>query len=202
MSIQGRNIAGASSEMYGRVDNDFYATPPESTKSLIKNYDFDSVKSFYDPCCGQGHIIKVIEKYYPNADFYASDIVNRGFGISGIDFLKFPPDRLPIPDNGVDWVITNPPYSHALDFIEKSLVITNKGVAMFLKIQFLESKSRKSFFKRSPLKYVYVFSERQNPYRNGLPYNPKTGKKWQSTICFAWFIWEHGYDGEPVIRWI
>lgn len=21
-------------------------------------------------------------------------------------------------------------------------------------------------------------------------------------MCFAWFIWEHGYKGEPIIKWI
>jgi len=33
-------------------------------------------------------------------------------------------------------------------------------------------------------------------------YNPKTGKNWSSTMCFAWFVWEHGYDGEPVLKWL
>ena len=66
----------------------------------------------------------------------------------------------------------------------------------------MEGKGRKEFLKKSPLKYVYVFSERQNPLNNGMELNPKTGKKWQSTMCFAWFIWEIGYGGEPMIRWI
>jgi len=43
---------------------------------------------------------------------------------------------------------------------------------------------------------------RQNPMRNGLEINPLTGKKWSSTMCFAWFIWEHDYTGEPIIRWL
>lgn len=99
-------------------------------------------------------------------------------------------------------VITNPPYKHAREFIERSLEISNIGVAMFLKIQFLEGQSRKEWFKNSPLKYVYVFSKRQDPLRDGMEFNPKTRKKWGSTMCFAWFVWEQGYDGEPTIRWI
>ena len=73
---------------------------------------------------------------------------------------------------------------------------------MFLKIQFLEGQARKEWFKNSPLKYVYVFSKRQDPWRDGESLNPKTGKKWGSTMCFAWFVWEQGYAGEPTIKWI
>ena len=36
---------------------------------------------------------------------------------------------------------------------------------------------------------------------NGSPVDEK-GKKWSSTMCFAWFIFEKGYEGEPIIRWL
>ena len=45
------------------------------------------------------------------------------------------------------------------------------------------------------------FSKRQNPLRNGKS-TDENGKPWASTMCFAWFIWEHGYSGEPIIRWL
>lgn len=50
-------------------------------------------------------------------------------------------------------------------------------------------------------KALYVFSKRVNPLRNGLEVD-ENGKPWSSTMCFAWFVWEHGYTGEPCIRWI
>ena len=56
-------------------------------------------------------------------------------------------------------------------------------------------------FDNSPLKYVYVFSKRVNPLRNGEPTDEK-GKPWASTMCFAWFVWEKNYEGEPIIRWL
>ena len=101
-----------------------------------------------------------------------------------------------------DWVITNPPFKYAREFIEKGLRQSYKGVAMFLKIQFLEGKARKEFFKNTPLKYVYVFSGRQDPMRDGLALNPATNKKWGGTTCFAWYVWEKGYEGEPILKWI
>ena len=102
-----------------------------------------------------------------------------------------------------DWVVTNPPYKLAQDFIEQSLRATKDGghVAMFLKIQFLEGNKRKLFFEDTPPKTVYVFSKRQNPLRNGEPLDEK-GKPWSSTMCFAWFVWEKGYSGKTTIEWI
>lgn len=72
---------------------------------------------------------------------------------------------------------------------------------MFCKIQLLEGVSRYEMFQNSPLKTVYVFTKRQNPWRNGSPVD-ENGKKWASTMCFAWFVFEHGYKGKPTIEWL
>ena len=78
---------------------------------------------------------------------------------------------------------------------------TTGKVAMFCKIQLLEGVSRRDMFKNTPLKTVYVFSKRQSPLRNGSSVD-ENGKKWASTMCFAWFVWEHGYKGNPEIKWL
>lgn len=194
--LTGTSLAGGSVN-YERVDNDFYATDPQSVRDLLENYKIES-NSFYDPCVGQGHIAKVLTEYFPNAKIIGSDLIDRGYPNTIIgDFVK---SNIEI--EKVDWIITNPPYNLAKEFIDKSLSLSNKGVAMFLKIQFLEGQARKDWFKTTPLKYIYVFSKRQNPWRDGESLNPKTGKKWGSTMCFAWFVWEYNYNGEPTIRWI
>ena len=72
---------------------------------------------------------------------------------------------------------------------------------MFAKIQLLEGVARRKLFDKFPPKYIYVFTNRVNPLRNGSPVDEK-GKKWASTMCFAWFIWEIGFEGEPIIRWL
>ena len=193
--LKGTSLVGGSVN-YERVANDFYATDPDSVRALFDNVNIVG-DSFYEPCVGQGHIADVIKEYFPYATVYVSDIVDRGYKGTVIkDFVNSEPKVK------TDWVITNPPYKYAKEFIDNSLKVANKGVAMFLKIQFLEGQSRKEWFKSNHLKYVYVFSKRQDPWRNGEKVNPKTGKKWGSTMCFAWFIWEKGYKGEPIIRWI
>ena len=68
---------------------------------------------------------------------------------------------------------------------------------MLLKIQFLEGKARYKLFQNNPPKYVYVNSTRQTCYING-----DMSKKISSAPCYCWYIWEKGYTGEPIIRWI
>jgi len=192
--LTGTSLVGGSVN-HERVENDYYATDPQSVRDLLDNYDLKS-NSFYEPCCGEGHISKVLCERFPEAKHYATDLVDRGYGIGNIDFLRtYQTER-------ADWIITNPPYKYAKEFIDKAIRDSNKGVAMFLKIQFLEGQARKKWFKSMPPKYVYVFSKRQDPMRNGEELNPATGKKWGSTMCFAWFVWEKGFVGDPTIKWI
>lgn len=115
--------------------------------------------------------------------------------VGGVDFLT---ENYPEKFNNV---ITNPPFSLAKEFAEKALEVSTGKVILFAKIQFLEGRQRKDFFTTHPPKAVYVFSKRVNPLRNGLEVD-ENGKPWSSTMCFAWFVWEHGYTGEPCIRWI
>lgn len=187
--LTGTSLSGTSTTR-DRVENDYYATPSESTLKLLEVEDFKG--NVLEPCCGEGHISEVLkEKDY---EVFSNDLVNRGYGESFKDFLN---DNFETYDN----IITNPPFKYAKEFIEKSLEITTGKVAMFCKIQLLEGVSRKEMFESTPLKTVYVFTKRQNPLRNGSPVD-ENGKKWSSTMCFAWFVWEHGYEGKPNIEWL
>ena len=191
-TLSGSSLAGGT-PMRGRVGNDYYATPPQSTQALLGVLELNG--SMLEPACGEGHISEVLKKNYPGNEIVSTDLVDRGYGVGGIDFLEKEYDRT------FDNVITNPPFKYMREFVEKSLEISTDKVVMFGKIQFLEGRKRKEFLEKSPLKYVYVFSERQNPMRNGSSVD-ENGKKWSSTMCFAWYVWEQGYEGEPIIRWL
>ena len=70
-------------------------------------------------------------------------------------------------------------------------------VAMFLKIQFLEGKARRKMFEKYPPKLIYVSSSRLRCALNGD--FEKYSKS--NAVCYAWYIWEKGFTGEPTIRW-
>ena len=188
-TLSGTSLSGTSVSR-SRVADDYYATPPESTKALLEVEKFEG--NILEPCCGEGHISDVLKE--SGYEVISNDMVDRGYGEFNEDYLKT--DKLKATN-----VITNPPFKYAKEFIEKSLQDTTGKVAMFCKIQLLEGVSRRDLFDNTPLKTVYVFTKRQNPLRNGSPVD-ENGKKWASTMCFAWFVWEHGYEGSPEIKWI
>ena len=174
-----------------RSPTDFYPTPSASTISLIEaNILPDDIKSILEPAAGRAHISKVLKHYYPEANIISTDLFDYGEP-------TVTPNRNFLIDEvaPVEWVITNPPYSRdlLLPFVEKSLEVATKGVAMFLKITFFESVARNNLFNQKNLKYVIAFANRQPIYKNGI----KT--KASNAIMYAWFVWEIGYKGEPIL---
>lgn len=187
--LSGTSLSGTSTTRK-RIENDYYATPEESTIALLERESFTG--SVLEPCCGGGHISEILKS--KGLQVISNDLIDRGYGETHEDFITSTTLK-------ADNVITNPPFKYAKEFIEKSLEVSNKKVAMFCKIQLLEGVSRREMFENTPLRTVYVFTKRQTPLRNGSPYD-ENGKKWASTMCFAWFVWEHGYTGKPQIEWI
>lgn len=187
---------GASNHSEGeREVNDFYSTDPESLEIFLKALERDNFKlhnRIWECACGQGHLSKVLES--KGYDVVSSDLIDRGYGKTNYDFLKSTKCYYPCAD-----ILTNPPYKYAKEFVERSLNILDDGYycVMFLKIQFLEGKERRNLFNKYPPKYVYVNSARQTCYING-----DMSKKMSSATCYCWFIWEKGFTGEPIIRWI
>jgi len=145
----------------------------------------------WEPACGEGHLSKVLIDH--GYDVFSSDLVYRGFGDGQIDFLTFTDSNLDVD------IITNPPYKYAAEFVEKAMETIGDGhkVAMFLKLTFLEGKKRRDLFERYPPKTIYVSSSRLICALNGDFDNTKS-----SAVAYAWFVWEKGYEGAPIIRWI
>lgn len=170
-----------------REPNDFYATEPKAVKLLLEKENFN--ENILEPCCGKLHITKELEKH--NYKVRSSDLIDRDVNCEIKDFFDI-----------TKWsgdIVTNPPYKTALEFVKHSLEIINDGnkVAMFLKIQFLEGKARKEFFKEHPPKIIYVASSRLNCAKNG-----DFDKYKSSAACYAWFIWEKGSKEDTIVKWI
>lgn len=81
----------------------------------------------------------MLKEYYPNNEVVLTDLINRGYGTGGIDFLTHDYGRK------FNNVVTNPPFKYMKQFAEKALKVTTDKVLLFGKIQFLEGKGRKEF---------------------------------------------------------
>lgn len=126
-----------------REQFDYYATDPRAVEMLLQMEAFAPV--IWEPACGEGHISKVLAAH--GYEVISTDLIYRGFGDP--EPLNFLEETL---DGFEGDIITNPPYSVGLQFVERALESVRPGgkVAMFLKVQFLEGKRRGEFFKKSP----------------------------------------------------
>lgn len=198
--MKGSSIIGGHSSKNPRVNNDYYATDPSAVYRLLNEWPVYG-RSFLEPCVGSGHIADAVLDFFGEKiiDATTLDIVDRGYpGTIVQDFLTWETD------SRFDLVITNPPYSLASEFVEKCMTLLSKGgcLAMFLKIQFLEGQKREALFRKYPPKYIYVFRNRMATWSNGRCVDPETGKRWATTFCNAWFVWQKGNRDEPVVRWL
>ena len=176
-----------------REPTDFYATDPQALEIFLEILKRDGIilpHKICEPACGMGHLSKVLERHGYEVDSY--DLYDHGYGKASVNFLES--------SLKYECFLTNPPYKYALPFVRKALenVLPSGYVIMLLKIQFLEGKERYKFFRKNPPKFVYVNSSRQNCARNA---DFKTHIR-NSAICYSWFIWQKGFSGEPIIRWI
>lgn len=180
-------VRGIIPDKGNRQRDDFYPTPPVSTEALLRVEQF--VGDVWEPACGDGAISKVLEAHGYNVT--SSDLVDRGFGQPGVDFLL---DFRTTADN----IITNPPFKLAREFVEHALTRSKRKVAMLFRLAWLEGKERKKLFQRTPLARVWVHSERVPMLRNGDQMMAGGG----GMIAFAWFVWDREHKGPPTLGWL
>jgi hypothetical protein len=82
--------------------------------------------------------------------------------------------------------------------VERALQSEGEGrkVAMFLRLLFLEGKARRALFEANPPKTIYVASGRLKCMLNGID------NMGGSAVAYAWFVWEKGYKGNTIVKWI
>lgn len=172
-----------------RALHDYYATDPVAAEWLLRIEPVLS-HSIWECACGENALADVFVK--AGKVVRCSDLVVRQDGIEQLDFLS-----CNTPVHCTD-IVTNPPYKLALPFVEKALELVDEGrfVCMFLKLTFLEGKARRDFFEKNPPIRVWVSSSRIRCVPNG-----DFSSKESSAVCYAWFVWQKGFEGYPEIRW-
>lgn len=185
---------GVSNHTEGeREQHDFYATDSIAIDKLKAVYEIP--KNIVEISAGNGDLSKRLKELGHNVISY--DLIQRDYPLDKVqDFLTL--QELPKGYN----VLTNPPFNLSMEFVLHSLELLEEGkqAIFFLKIQFLESAKRyKELFSKFPPKYVYVFSERCLCAMNGeFEIN---GKRQSSAVCYAWYVWEKGYQGQTILSW-
>jgi hypothetical protein len=188
----GLNTQSAKAALSDR-GNDLYETPPEAVRALLKAERLPH--RIWEPACGPGSIVRELRK--AGHDVLATDLVNYHSpdqDQSGFDFLL----PFPVPE-GIEAIVTNPPFKNAQEFVEKALGIV-PVVAMLLRLAFIESERRRAILDEASLARVHVF-------RNRLPMMHRAGqgiveaeKRTSSAMAFAWFVWDRSHSGPAHIH--
>lgn len=165
-----------------RNKSDFYSTPLSMTHQLLNHESFDTSKYVLEPCCGNNAVTRVL--------------VSRGYEVinfdirEGADFLDFY-DYFP-------YIITNPPFSLAKEFILKCKEVCTKKFALLLPLSYLHGKERYDLGIFKKLKNIHVFTRYpllEESFREDGKYN--TGM-----MVYMWAVWDMDYTGDPIIKWI
>lgn len=181
-----------------REKDDFYATDGFAiVKMADKLKEIGVSGKVWECACGNGCLSEPLKAL--GYDVLSTDLIDRGYG-QVEDFLA----------SGRRWdgdIITNPPFKDAVKFIEKSMQVlqTGRKALFLLKIQFLETPKRAEVFRKCGLKRVIVNSERVCCAMNGDfdRYFKKKGDRYVGgTQLYAWYVFEKGFDGKPVLDFV
>jgi len=179
---KGKNFS-ANNVSGKRKKSDFYETPYSITRHLLNVEYFDYNLTICEPACGDGAIVKVLKEKTNN--FVAYDIEKN--------FLS--------ETKQYDYIITNPPFSIAYEFIVKAKQVAKKKFAFLLPLSYLHGKKRYDDIysdKDYSLKKVYVFTR----YPMLGEKLREDGKYNTGMMVYAWFIFDKEYKGSSMLNWI
>ena len=184
---------------------DDFPTPPWATRALVEKVllpkqNFRSIKQHvvWEPAANRGHMVRPLREYFGHV--IGSDIHDYGEEYEGqepvaIDFLF---DGLELFEaRCIDWIITNPPFRLAQQFVERALALKPRAyVAIIVRTAFLESVGRyDKLFRNRPPAIIAQFAERVPMVRGRLT---ETGS---TATAYCWLVWL-GAGRSPSFVWI
>jgi hypothetical protein len=169
-----------------RKPNDFYNTPTSLTDHLLRVEEFNKTLTICEPATGNNAIADVLRRNW-NPDLVTSYDLE-------VDFFKDETDY--------DYIITNPPFSKATDFILHAKKRVKKKFCLLLPLNYLHGKQRYEEVytdRKYGLSKVHILT--RSLLLNDGPIR-RDGKAKGGMLVFAWYVFENGYDGQPQISWI
>ena len=203
MSKQNTSNAVMATRKDSPDELDYYPTPPWATRALLEqlfgNYCPGMAFGGYhdgtvwEPACGEGFMSRPLSEHFYKV--ISTDVTNFSATFpqqGGVRYFLIPWDGEPIE---CDWVISNPPFILGQQFIERALQVAKVGVAMLLRMQFLEGGDRyDELFKDHPPSMIFVFCDRVAMHKG------KIEKKQSTATAYCWFVWSLEHDDDTMIE--
>lgn len=183
---------------------DFFPTPPWGTRALCRHIIpeiFGPVGDLtaWEPACGIGAMAVPLKESL--GWVHASDVHDYSHLWSGqdrvADFLMHGSESPKIQAQGVDLIVTNPPFRLGVQFARRALEapFIRRGVALLVRTAFLESVERHRLFTDHPPAVVAQFVERVPMVKGRLD------RKASTATSYAWIVWARG-QADTRLRWI
>jgi hypothetical protein len=174
---------------------DEYDTPLPALTALLRVEMLGPVGTrILEPCAGLGNLVLPLRA--AGFEVIASDISNRGCPDCTVaDFF----DRTQLPV-GCDVITTNPPFFCVERFVRHALALRPRRLVLLLRLAFMEARRRTDILEGSGLARIHVF-DRRLPMMHRASW---IGKKANSGMAFAWFVWDRDHTGPTTIdriRW-
>lgn len=173
-----------------RIPLDAYYSSDDVAALCVSTLDLSGATRIVEPSVGGGAFVRAIRTVWPGW-VYGVDINHDAPGLDlcpsqmrGWDFLDVGKsgDFLDLP-NGADWVIGNPPYSHAEPHVRHALTLAPR-CAFLLRLAFLESTKRVAFWRDHQPARVYVLAQRPSFTGGGT-----------DSAAYGWFVWDADHKG-------
>ncbi len=175
-----------------RHEQDYYRTPSYCVRALLEVEDIPN--KVWEPACGDGAIARVLES--EGYSVLSSDLIARGYGTPGIDFLKVPPTSGSGQGRAI---ITNPPFALSMEFAIHGMRFRPEKMALLLRLSWLEGQVRyRELFKENRPARVWVFSSRVTMWHG----DDHEAKEEGGATPYAWFVWDSQPAAETIVDWI
>jgi hypothetical protein len=164
-----------------------YETPAVAVDTLLR-VELLPLR-IWEPAAGRGAIVNALRA--AGHEVVASDIADYGVPshFANRDFLL--ETKLP---KGVEAIVTNPPFMIVEKFVEHALDLCPR-VVLLLRLAFMESERRCGILEGRGLARVHVFRKRiPMMHRDGWE-----GRKANSGMAFAWYVWDRAHRGPTTI---
>ena len=181
---KGKNFS-ANNATGKRKKSDFYETPYTLTRKFLDVEYFNKNSTVCEPACGGGAITRVLKEHWEDDKVTAYDQETNFLWETG----------------EYDYIITNPPFSIAFEFIQRAKLVAKSKFAFLLPLSYLHGKKRfdEIYSDRTyGLEKVYVFT-RYPMLGEALR---EDGKYNTGMMVYAWYVWTNGYSGLPTVDWL
>lgn len=143
----------------------------------------------WEPAANRHYLARGLRDYFAAVE--TSDVFDYGVGDTLWDFLL-----RPLEDPFANWIITNPPFRLAEQFVARAREIT-PNVAILVRSAFLEGVGRHAtLYSKSPPGLVLQFTERL-PMNKGVCHAKMT-----TATAYCWLVWADDLASGTRFDWI